>query len=224
LFRDFEPETNIDIWHYRRVQLCSEEFNILDFHGRLKGKLLGPKMSFWEIADGFELASRLYRGETGSPTDPALDEAYRALRTVLVQRMEALNAEDWEWLVVDYLKAQGAHVDERKVGRSRPIIDAEARFDHGELGEQVVRVQVKRLENRKADWAMIEKDARHAGDARFCFVSVFGFTDEARTKAQSEDIVLLEAGDFTRFLLSGKLREWLREKLRLPFGVNVDLD
>ena len=45
---------------------------------------------------------------------------------------EALNELDWEWLVVDYLKAQGASVNERLVGGNRPIIDAEAMFDLGD--------------------------------------------------------------------------------------------
>jgi hypothetical protein len=137
------------------------------------------------------------------------------LRTLLVRRAEALNAEHWEWLVVDFLKAQGAHVDERRVGGSRPIIDAEARFDHGELGEEIWRVQVKRL-NHEVGWDIIESDLRHVGDARFCFVSVFGFSPEARQRAAAAGVVLLEAGDFSRFLLSGKLRARLREQLRLP--------
>ena len=62
---------------------------------------------------------------------------------------EALNERDWEWVVVDWLKTQGAHVDERHVGKNQPIIDAEARFDHGELGEDLWRVQVKRLNSEQ---------------------------------------------------------------------------
>jgi hypothetical protein len=78
-------------------------------------------------------------------------------------------------------------------------------------------VQVKRYQDRQIDWPAIEKDYEHAGeDVQFCFVSVYGFTPEARAKAAEEGITLLEAGDFTRFLLSGKVRERLREKLALP--------
>ena len=220
-FRDFDPDDDADIWHYRKVDIATKPIPILDFYGGLKGSLLGPRMSFWELGDSYDVADRLFRGESPhlkAAPDPKLTEAYESLRDLLVLRAEALGAEDWEWLVVDYLKAQGAHVDERRVGKSQPIIDAEARFDRGELGEEIWRVQVKRLKNHKVDWPTIEADYEHAGEARFCYVSVFGFTDDARRRATDERILLLEAGDFTRFLLSGKLRQRLRERLQLPFG------
>ena len=221
-FRDFDLVDDADIWHYRTVELAEKPIPILDFYGGLKGSLLGPRMSFWELGDEHAAAPQLFRGErVGVALDPKLTEAYDALRGLLVQRAEALGAEDWEWLVVDYLKAQGAHVDERRVGKSQPIIDVEARFDRGELGEEIWRVQVKRLKHQMIDWPTIEADYEHAGEARFCYVSVFGFTEEARKRAADERIVLLEAGDFTRFLLSGKLRPRLRELLRLPFGIGA---
>lgn len=219
LYRDFDLDDSTDIWHYRKVELANLSFPILDFHGGLKGRLLGPRLSFWSLRDSNRIAEQLFLGkrpEESMAPDAELSSAFEALRTLLVRRAEALNAEQWEWLVVDYLKGQGAYVDERRVGGSRPIIDAEARFDHGELGEEVWRVQVKRLQNRPVDWSMVDSDFRHAGDARFCFVSVFGFTPEARARAEEEGVVLLEAGDFARFLLSGKLRPKLREVLRLP--------
>jgi hypothetical protein len=148
--------------------------------------------------------------------DPDLEAAYRQLQTLVIRRAEALNEQDWEWLVVDYLKAQGAFVDERLVGGSRPIIDAEAVLDHGELGKEVWRVQVKRYQGRPVDWPEIEADYRNAGDANFCYVSVFGFTEQARQSADDEEIRLMEAGDFVRFLLGGKLRPRLPDKLRFP--------
>ena len=52
-------------------------------------------------------------------------------------------------------------------------------------------------------------------------MSVYGFTPEAEAKAEDEGIRLLEARDFTRYLLSGKIRERLREKLALP---NLDAE
>jgi predicted Mrr-cat superfamily restriction endonuclease len=220
-FRDFDLADGVDIWHYRSVDIAANPIPILDFYGGLKGSLLGPRMSFWELGDAHGTVAQLFRGESPHLTlapDPKLTDAYNALRGLVVQRAEALNAEDWEWLIVDYLKAQGAHVDERRVGKSQPIIDAEARFDRGELGEEIWRVQVKRRKNQLVDWPTIEADYEHAGEARFCYVAVFGFTEEARKRAADERVVLLEAGDFTRFLLSGKLRPRLRELLQLPFG------
>lgn len=216
-YRTFDLADDNDIWHYRRVALSPTPIPILDFYGGLKGKLLGPRMSFWHLHDA-EAAGLLFaEGRVERVTDPELSSAFSVLQDLLVARARALTAEDWEWLVVDYLKAQGAHVDERRVGGSRSIIDVEASFDHGEFGEELWRVQVKRYEGRAVDWPEIEGDYLHVGDARFCFVSVFGFTELAIRRAAEEDVRLLEAGDFARFLLSGKLRTRLQERLRLPF-------
>ncbi len=219
-FRDFElepPDSEIDIWHFRRVELAPEPIPVLDFYGGLKGKLLGPRLSFWELHDAEAVAMLFHEGRVERVSDPELQQSYEALRDLLVLRSQSLTAEDWEWLVVDYLKAQGAYVDERKVGGSRAVIDVEASFDHGELGEELWRIQVKRYEGRQVGWEEVEADFRHAGEASFCYVSAFGFTDEARERADAEGVRLLEAGDFARFLLSAKMRPRLREKLRLPF-------
>jgi len=82
-------------------------------------------------------------------------------------------------------------------------------------GRDIWRVQVKHLKHR-VDWPLIQGGWERAGDARFCFVSVAGFTDEAREKADESDIRLLEASDFIRFLLVGRARERLSRKLKLP--------
>jgi hypothetical protein len=227
LYRDFDLESRIegeevDIWHYRKVEYPVAAIPILDFYGGLKGSLLGPRMSFWDMSLAAEKIDQIARGQQPhvvAAPDPEIESAYRHLRELVVRRAEALNERDWEWVVVDYLKAQGAHVDERHVGGSRPIIDVEARFDHGELGEDVWRAQVKRYQGQRVDWPTIEDDFRKIGEANFCYVSVFGFTEEARRRAAEEDILLLEAGDFTPFLLTGKLREDVRSKLKLPFGL-----
>jgi len=218
--RDFDlDQAATDIWHLRRVEYPIPPIPILDFYGVLKGRLLGPRSSFWEIRP-FAVVDRLAKGAAPNmiaASDPELAAAYQRVRELVVKRAEALNDKDWEWLVADYFKAQGAHVDERRVGGTGAVIDVEARFSRGELGEEVWRVQVKRYQDRQIDWPAIETDFEHAGeDAQFCFVSVYGFTAEARARAEAEDIRLMEAGDFTRFLLSGKVRDRLRQKLALP--------
>ena len=157
----------------------------------------------------------------GSPAiaaaaDPEIEKAYRQLRDLILRRAESLNETDREWLVVDYFKAQGAQIDERRVGKSQAIIDAEAIFDHGDLGSDIWRIQVKRYQNAQVDWNTIQSDFQHVGEARFCYVSVYGFTDDARTRADEQDVRLMEAGDFTQFLLTGKYRESIKMKLRLP--------
>jgi hypothetical protein len=92
----------------------------------------------------------------------------------------------------------------------------EAVFTHGDIPESTWRVQVKRLRNQQIDWEAIESDLQYVGEAQFCYVSVFGFTDNARRIADERGVLLLEAADFTSFLLSGKLRESVARKLLLP--------
>jgi len=211
----------VDVWYHRKVQYPVGPIPVLDFYGALKGKLLGPRIAFWEISDAFDIVDSLANGVAPHFTvasDPEIRSAFDHLCSLVVKRAAALNECDWEWLVVDFLKAQGAHVDERRVGGSRAVIDIEARFDLGLLGESTWRVQVKRLEGKQIDWPDVERLKRHGGDAELCYVSVFGFTAEARRNAAGDGIRLLEAGDFTAFLLSGKLRDDISRKLRLPIG------
>lgn len=219
LFRDFDLGDAADIWHYRRVEYPVAAIPILDFDGVLKGRVLGPRSSFWEVRPHARV-DQIAQGidpDLAGATDPEVAEAFRRLRDLVLARSQKLDATDWEWVVVDFLKAQGAHVDERRVGGSRAIIDAEARFPRGELGDDIWRVQVKRYQDRKVVWAEIEADLANVGDdVTFCYVSVFGFTDEARTEAADRGVRLLEAEDFARFLLSGRLRARLRRKLALP--------
>jgi hypothetical protein len=211
-----------DIWHFRRVEYVLEPIPILDFYGSLKGKLLGPRMSFWQLHAGYEIVDALVRGlkpHLLSAPDSDLQASYSQLRYLVAQRLEVLSAGDWELLVVDYLKAQGAHVNESEIGGSRPIIDVEAWFDHGEFGEEIWRVQVKRLQDQEVDWPQIEQDLNHIGEARLCYASAFGFTVQARQKADEQGVRLLEARDFALFVLGSKLRSYLRTKLALPFAL-----
>lgn len=217
-YRDFDLADPTDIWHYRRVECPIDPIPILDLPGRLKGRLLGPRMSFWEISGAFDFVDRLVRGESThdiAAPDPELKEAYSSLRKLVARRAAELNDGEWECLVADYMRSLGAEVDERHVGGNRPVIDVEARFHHGEFIEEVWRLQVKRYQDRRVDWPEIERDFHNSGTSNFCFVSVFGFTEEARQRA-GDEIILLEAEDFVPFLISGKLRKQLRNKLRLP--------
>jgi hypothetical protein len=223
-FKDLRGE-EIDIWHYRKVEFANEPIPILDFYGALKGKLLGPRGTFWELRDTFEIVDQIARGLAPNllaASDPEIKQAFAHLRALVVARAEALNERDWEDLVADYFVAQGAHVDLGSVGGSRGTIDVEATFTHGELPESLWRIQVKRLQNQQVDWPAIETDLVNVGEAQFCYVSVFGFTPEARSAAAERGILLLEAGDFTGFLLSGRVRDTISRKLLLPsLGVNL---
>jgi hypothetical protein len=128
-FRDFELDDQIDIWHHREVEQTVNPIPVLDLHGSLKGGLLGPRMSFWDMGPVFETVDRIARGQSPHAAgDPVVDEAYQRLRTLVLSRCDILNDQDWECLVVDYLKAQGAFVDESRVGGNQAVIDVEARF------------------------------------------------------------------------------------------------
>jgi hypothetical protein len=107
-------------------------------------------------------------------------------------------------------------VDERSIGKNRSVIDFEAVFEHGDIPESVWRVQVKRYQGKQVGWNEVSQFADHAGDADLCFVSVFGFDEEATEKADSAGILLLQAQHFSDFILKGSLRESLSIKLSIP--------
>jgi hypothetical protein len=225
MYRDFDQQARdtvgeeVDIWHYREVDYPIAPIPLLDFYGALKGRLLGPRIAFWEIAGVVEIVDCLCAGvapNVSLASDPEIRTAYDALRSLILRRAEALNERDWELVVADFLRAQGAQVDERQIGGSHAVMDVEARFNLGVFGESVWRAQVKRLQNRQVDALDIDYLAKHGGDAQLCFVSVFGFTTAASRKAEQEGIMLLEAGDFVQFFLAGKLRDSIAQKLRLP--------
>ena len=219
LRRDFELEEQhgVDIWQCRKVEYPVDPIPILDFYGALKGSLLGPRMSFWKLPDVeaiTDLAGGRRPGLAGA-ADPDLETAYRRLSKLVLKRAADLNEKDWEVVVADYFRDQGAHIEGR-VGGNRAVVDIEARFSHGEIGNELWRVQVKRYQDQPVDWPEIEGYMGLAGEARFCFFSTFGFTVDARVKAEEHDVVLLEAAGLVRFLLGGGVSEPIRRKLRLP--------
>ena len=119
--RDFDLDDQTDIWQCRRVEYVGAPIPVVDFYGALKGRLLGPRMSFWELRD-FDLVDQVANGvapHVTAATDMALKESYRVLKALLVKRMEVLDFREWELLVADYFRAQGAQVTER-VGGSHP--------------------------------------------------------------------------------------------------------
>ena len=51
------------------------------------------------------------------------------------------------------------------------------------------------VNNQQIDWPAIEKDYEHAGeDVQFCFVSVYGFTPEARANVPHADPLIYRMG------------------------------
>lgn len=209
---DGDPE--VDIWFTRDVEIV-RTIPILNLHGTVKGRLLGPRMSFWALRPA-DLVHRLADGGSETECDEQVEKAFRDLVDVVVQRSMALNDRDWEFVVAEYFRAQGAHVPGR-VGGSQAVIDVEAQFPRGAIGVETWRLQVKRLTDQPVDWPMIVHDFERSGDCdRFGYVSVFGFTEEARQGADQEGIKLFEPRDFAMFLLSDRVGEHLRQRLGFP--------
>jgi predicted Mrr-cat superfamily restriction endonuclease len=221
--RDFDLDAKdtegqeVDIWFCRSVTTVAT-VPVLDLDGVLKGKILGPRGTCWELSDCYERVDAIVNGiSIHVKQDPEIQKHYFELRDLVSQRAKSLNAEQWEQLVADYFVAQGAHI-RGKIGGSMPAIDVEAYFDQGELGESKWRIQVKR-EAKPLAWDQIEYTLKIAGDFPVCFVSVNGFTDDALKKADAWEgniLILLEASHFFLFLLGDKLRPELRNKLAIP--------
>ena len=61
--RTFDTGAEADIWHLPRVEYPLKPIPILDFYGALKGRLLGPRSTFWEIRP-FSVVDQLAKGRS----------------------------------------------------------------------------------------------------------------------------------------------------------------
>ncbi len=204
----------IDIWFVRRVSIL-RRIPILNLRGTVKGRLLGPRLSFWRLNPA-PLVRQLAERGSSIQRNSEIEGAYAALVELVVEQVRRLNDKHWEALVAEYFRAQGAQIRGR-VGGSQAVIDVEAHFPRGALGPETWRVQVKRLTERAVSAERILQDYENCGDCdRFGYVSAFGFTDEARQRADEANIALWEPRDFAIFLLSDRVGEILRDQLGFP--------
>lgn len=215
--RDIDLEDEIDIWIVRDVDVRIE-IPAVEFFAPLKGRVLGPRMSFWRLQGEGETLSALAAGDDPlrlAAPDPEVVSALRTLRDLATQRLHALNAKDYEDLAAEYFRSQGAEIV-GKVGASA-VFDVLARFHRGTLGPDDWFVQVKRFEGTPVDASPLEELVAHAGESgRTCFVSAFGFTEDARKFADEANVYLLETSDFVPLALAGGLPDDLTKKLGLP--------
>lgn len=217
LKRTTDVDDDTDIWITREVEtLC--ETGVVDFFAPLKGRVLGPRMSFWQLHGEAETLATLATGgdplRLGAP-DPVVVASLRTLRDLATTRLHALNDKDYELLAADFFRAQGAEIV-GEVGADA-VIDVHARFARGALGSDDWLVQVKRFQDAPVGVGLVEEFVAHAGESgRLCFVSAFGFTAEARRFADSASVYLLETSDFVPFALSGGLEARLERKVGLP--------
>lgn len=215
--RTTEVENDIDIWITRGATVLNE-IPVVEFFAPLKGRVLGPRMSFWQLHDEGETLAILAAGgdplRIGAP-DPQVLAALRTLQELATTRLHALDDRDYELLTADFFRAQGAEI----VGRTgaAAVIDVHARFARGSIGPDDWFVQVKRYQDQAIGVQPIEELVAHAGESgHVCFVSAFGFTSEARRFADAAGVHLLEASDFVPLALAGGLRAELQRKLGLP--------
>lgn len=206
-----------DIWIVRDAVVRSET-SILEFFAPLKGRVLGPRMSFWQLRGEGEtlrvLASGMNPLHLAAP-DPEVISALETLRDLATTRLYTFNDKDFELLTAEFFRAQGATIL-GKVGAD-PVIDVHARFERGSLGPDDWLIQVKRYEGKAVDAHQIEELVAHAGESgNKCFVSAFGFTDDARSFADETEVYLLETSDFVPLALAGGLDPELTQKLGLP--------
>jgi hypothetical protein len=158
--------------------------------------------------------------------DNKIVEAYSALKSMIIERLKNFNEQDWEVLSKDFFHSQGAHIPPtlsgNRTGGSTAVIEFKAIFESTFMMPDVWYVQVRQYRNKQIDRIEIEDcyykifaEGQFA-EGQLCFVSVYGFTEEARVFADKEGILTLEASDFVMLILSGKVSDTLKEKLRLP--------
>lgn len=215
--RDTSLDDETDIWMTRDVAIRMTIPSV-DFYAPLKGRVLGPRMSFWQIHGEGATVDALASGR-----DPLLEEApdpvivghLEELRKLATTRLHSLDAKEYELAAADYFRFQGAEII-GEVGADA-IIDVHARFDRGSLGPDDWLVQVKRYQDAEVDVSQIEELAAHTqGSGQPCFVSAFGFTEMARQSADELGVILLETSDFVPLALSGRMRPELARKVTIP--------
>lgn len=209
--RDFDLKDETDIWFYREVKFPSaveKGIPSVSFDGTLKGSLLGPRGTFWSMP--FDRVDLIAQGKKPNFSGASNEEIQSALENVwnlIKKRSSSLDWNKWEVLAADYFRELGAHVG--KIGGSREVQDFEAVFCRGTKLEQRWRVQVKRYQDKQATWDEVKDFINKVDDenTKLAFVSIYGFTQEAEEKSESEEgegITLLTMEDFNHFILSGK--------------------
>lgn len=92
----------MDIWHCRKIKYLCAPIRIVDFFAPLKGKLLGPRGTIWQLRDAHGTLKELSSGTLAHDllaSDPELREAFERLRDLIVRRTQNLDDKGWEWLV-----------------------------------------------------------------------------------------------------------------------------
>lgn len=212
--RDFDLDNDIDIWNYRKVRKI-KEINYLDFPGLLKWSVLGPRMSFWRIENSD--AEKNYADCLAHDKDfferenKEFNEIFVKIKEIVLKKMQDLQEGDFEKLLFDLMEFQGIKCS-CDVGKSQAIIDV---YGTGPFGQKWYGQAKKRL-GKKASGNEVRKFVAAVDDNYGIFASFDGFDEEAQKVAgEHENILLLDKEDFVDLILSGKISDDLKIRLKL---------
>jgi predicted Mrr-cat superfamily restriction endonuclease len=226
-FRNFDlDKSDIDIWHYREVEKA-REFAVDQVPGDLYASIRHPKQTVWNMEWATEVSEEFWSEKRKLSLEKEkkdIESAYKSLLDLIVKNIKQLNENDWEKLIAEYFKVQGGKII-GAIGGSRPIIDVEAEFNIGLLPPVTWKAQVKRYNDKqKVDWPEIQSYLNYCRPGEyFVFVSVSGFTLEAKNESNNEKlqipVYLLEPEDIARFILKyhDKISIEMKDKINLPF-------
>lgn len=231
--QDFGRPEVAHVWHWRRVVRRRAPLPIEELSASMQRRLRVPYISFWNLrssdlvarAGGSTVAAGVGRAPAArsgasrvtTAPDPEIKEAYQRLEVLLVRRMAWLQDGDIEALAVDWVRARRGDVDERATSRGRQLIEIEATLPDDDGRRRTLQLLLKRYRGRPVNWPTIGR--ARAGAPRgsaCCFVALGGFTPEATARAREEGVALLEARDLVPLLLSGQIRDSLRQRLQIP--------
>jgi hypothetical protein len=69
-----EAHDPVDVWHYRRVEYPVPAISTLDFHGSIKGGVLGPRGTFWSLDRSYVAIDHLAHGrDPGTEVAPDVE-------------------------------------------------------------------------------------------------------------------------------------------------------
>ena len=118
---------------------------------------------------------------------------------------------DFEKLLFDLMEFQGIKCS-CDVGKSKAIVDV---YGTGPFGQRWYG-QAKRRLGKKASEEEVRKFVEAVGDNYGIFASFDGFDEDAqKAVGEDENILLLDKEDFVDLILSGKISDDLKIRLKL---------
>lgn len=139
------------------------------------------------------------------------NEIFVKIKEIVLKKMQDLQEGDFEKLLFDLMEFQGIKCS-CDVGKSQAIIDV---YGTGPFGQKWYAQAKKRL-GKKASGNEVRKFVAAVDDNYGVFASFDGFDEDAQKVAgEHENILLLDKEDFVDLILSGKISDDLKIRLKL---------